>query len=592
MVGNRVRAAGTVAAVVWTATVWLGAGSAVQQAPGAAAHAARIAPATLFESSDRCFACHNSLITAAGEDVSIGADWRASMMANSARDPYWQASVRREVIDHPEAQAAIEDECSICHMPMVTFPARASGLKGRVFDYLPIDGGTVDALAADGVSCTVCHQLSPIRLGDPSTFTGGYVIDLAQPAAGRPVFGPFAVDPGRTRVMHSSSNFIPAESAHVRQSELCASCHTLFTHALAPGAGADRMLAEQTPYLEWQQSAFRATASCQSCHMPVVEGETAIASVLGQPRVGLSRHSFRGGNFFMQRMLNRFRDELGVQAPAREMDAAVRSTIDHLQRDTARVSIASAERTAGRIELDVAVENLAGHKLPTAYPSRRAWLNVAVLDSTGRVVFESGAFSVDGQIAGNDNDADATKFEPHYLRIDRADQVQVYESMMVDPRGAVTTGLLTGVRFAKDNRLLPRGFSKTAATPETAVHGAAAADADFEGGRDRVRYSIDVAGSQGAMSVVVKLWYQPIGFRWAENLRGYNAPEPQRFVRYYDAMARDSAVVVAETRTTVGPRELPAGATRVQVGLRSRPCPADAYFSCWCSLPRPSAPRQ
>ena len=131
------------------------------------------------------------------------------------------------------------------------------------------------------------------------------------------------------------------------------------------------------------------------------------------------------------------------------------------------------------------------------------------------------------------------------------DQVQVYESVMVDPRGAVTTGLLNGVRFAKDNRLLPRGFAKNAATPDTAVHGAAATDADFEGGRDRVRYSIDAGAAQGAVTVVVKLWYQPIGFRWAENLRGYKAPEPQRFVRYYDAMARDSAVVIAQTQATV-----------------------------------------
>ena len=38
----------------------------------------------------------------------------------------------------------------------------------------------------------------------------------------------------------------------------------------------------------------------------------------------------------------------------------------------------------------VAVENLAGHKLPTAYPSRRVWLHVTVLDGPD-VVFESGA---------------------------------------------------------------------------------------------------------------------------------------------------------------------------------------------------------
>jgi hypothetical protein len=351
--------------------------------------------------------------------------------------------------------------------------------------------------------------------------------------------------------MQSASGFVPAESTHVQQSELCASCHTLFTHALARGAAAGIRLPEQTPYLEWQQSEFRATSSCQSCHMPVVAGDTAIASVLGQPRPGMSRHTFRGGNFFMLRVLNRFRDELGVQAPSSEMDTAIRRTIDHLQQDTARVTIARTQRAGGRVEIDVDVENLAGHKLPTAYPSRRAWLQVVATDAAGRVLFESGAFSPDGRVAGNDNDVDPLKYEPHYTQIDRADQVQVYESVMVDPAGAVTTGLLNGVSYAKDNRLLPRGFNKTTASADTAVHGGALADADFEAGRDRVRYSIDAAGASGEITVVVKFWYQPVGFRWADNLRGYSAAEPQRFVRYFQALASGSAVVMQEARTTL-----------------------------------------
>jgi hypothetical protein len=33
-------------------------------------------PATLFQPSDDCLACHNNLRTTSGEDVSIGADWR------------------------------------------------------------------------------------------------------------------------------------------------------------------------------------------------------------------------------------------------------------------------------------------------------------------------------------------------------------------------------------------------------------------------------------------------------------------------------------------------------------------------------------
>ena len=52
-------------------------------------------------------ACHNQLFAPNGADVSIGLDWRPSAMANSARDPYWRAAVRREVLDHPGARAEV-----------------------------------------------------------------------------------------------------------------------------------------------------------------------------------------------------------------------------------------------------------------------------------------------------------------------------------------------------------------------------------------------------------------------------------------------------------------------------------------------------
>src|SRR3954453_10331007 len=111
-------------------------------------------PRIRFETSDRCIACHNDLKTPSGKDVSIGFDWRASIMANSSRDPYWQASVRRETLDHPEAAAGIEDTCARCHMPMERYAAKLEGRKAKVFEHLPFtarrDGGS---LAEDGVSC-------------------------------------------------------------------------------------------------------------------------------------------------------------------------------------------------------------------------------------------------------------------------------------------------------------------------------------------------------------------------------------------------------------------------------------------------------
>jgi hypothetical protein len=532
---------------VWlVAVLWLTGRPAAQ----AQADPHRPSGPVAFQTGAECMACHNGLTAPSGEDVSIGASWRASMMAHSSRDPYWQAAVRREAIDHPEHAAAIEDECSICHMPMTTYPARAAGGLGKVFAHLPIGGRGTDPFAADGVSCTVCHQITDERLGTPGSFTGGYVLNVATPAGPQRMFGPFEVDDGRTSVMQSATGLSPTESIHVRRSELCATCHTLFTTALGADGRAIGRLPEQVPFLEWQHSAYNNERSCQDCHMPAVADPTPIASVLGEPREGLSRHTFLGGNVFMLRMLNRYRNDLGVTAPSHELEGAAMATERQLRADTATIRIADARRTASSAAFSVIVENLTGHKLPTGYPSRRAWLHVTVRDATGRVLFESGGVAPTGAIAGNANDEDSARYEPHYEEIRSAEQVQIYESVMVDQQGTPTTALLQGVRYVKDNRLLPRGFDKATAPADVAVHGAATGDADFQSGVDRVRYVIDVSKAQGPITADVELRFQTISFRWARNLATYAAAETKRFGSYYDSMAQGSSLAIARGTAT------------------------------------------
>jgi hypothetical protein len=514
-------------------------------------------PATVqFQTSDRCIACHNGLQTASGDDVSIGFDWRASTMANSSRDPYWQASVRRETIDHPASKAEIEDECATCHMPITRYEAKQRGGHGQVFAHLPFDMGDHQGRqAADGVSCSVCHQIGKDRLGTTESFNGGFVVAAPSSPDQRPEYGPFEVAAGHTRIMKSSSEgYRPTQSEHIRQSELCATCHTLLTKALGPDGKIIGQLPEQVPYQEWLHSEFRNTQSCQACHMPLIKEPVPITRIFGIPREGVSRHTFVAANFFMQRMLNKYRDDLGVTALPQELTAAADSTIRFLDTQTARLAIADVRVESGRLHAEVTIENLGGHKLPTAYPSRRAWLHLVVRDGSGRVIFESGAANPDGSIRGNDNDADALKFEPHYTEIHSADQVQIYESIIAGADGAVTTGLLKGVRYLKDNRLLPRGFDKRTAEPDVAVHGEAADDPDFVGAGDRVRYSVDLANARGPFVVEAELLYQPIGYRWATNLKAYaQAREPLRFTGYYDAMAAAATATLARATSSTCP---------------------------------------
>ncbi len=507
----------------------------------------------LFHTADQCMACHNQLTGPNGADVSIGFNWRSSMMGNAGRDPYWMAGVRRESLDHPAAVDAIEDKCTVCHLPMARTTSVVMGEHPRAFLNFPVlgEGGPHTVLAQDGVSCSVCHQIQNQKLGTREGFTGGYVIDVNTPMGSRPAFGPFDVDAGRTRLMRSASELEPRKAAHIQSAEFCANCHTLFTHALDPNGNEVGELPEQTPYLEWLESDYPGEKTCQTCHMPMIPGEVSVTSVLPNPRSEVNQHIFRGGNFLMPRILNKHRARMNVQALPQDLEATALATAKHLADATAELAVTEMKVADGRVDVVVKVTNLAGHKLPSAYPSRRAWLHLRVEDAGGLAVFESGAVQPSGMIQGNDNDQDATRFEPHYASITSPDQVQIYEDIMVDYAGKVTTGLLFGARYIKDNRLLPRGFDKASASPDVAVHGAAASDGDFVGGSDAVRYSLPVGSARAPFKVVAELWYQPIGYRWAMNLGDYDTPESAQFLGFFNEMTSATAALLARTEVSL-----------------------------------------
>ncbi len=523
-------------------------------------------PRELFAGSDQCQSCHNELGMEGGEDLSIGLAWRATMMAHSGVDPYWRAGVRREISDHPAADAAIQDECSKCHKPMQRYLNRELGRKGRVF---PAPGADRDAptaaggaLALDSASCTLCHQILPDNLGSEESFVGGFEVDRAAPAGRRPIEGPYAIAKATKRVMRSATGFEPGEADHLQSPELCATCHTLYTESLDDEGNPIGRFPEQVPYLEWRHSDYaegRAEErTCQQCHMATAERDNPISSVIGKPREDFSQHSFRGGNFFVLQLIGDNPGEVDARADGRELALGARRTREHLESAAAEIEIDTArtELRGGSLRVEVAVRNLAGHKLPTAYPSRRVWIELLVEDENGDELFSSGALRPDGSIAGNDNDEDAARFEPHHDEITSADQVQIYEPIMGRPDGAVTTGLLQATRYLKDNRLLPLGFNKASAAKDVAVHGAAREDDGFAAGGDRLAYAIGVDPKAGPLRVTARLRYQPIGHRWARNLAEVDAEETRAFGEMYERSAgRDTASCLAADTALVAPRK-------------------------------------
>jgi hypothetical protein len=488
------------------------------------------------------------MVDESGTDVSTDTLWRTSMMANAARDPYWQASVRSEALTHPALQAVIEDKCATCHMPMARTTLDASGSAAQV-----LDDGLLDpehglhSLAIDGISCTLCHQIREDGFGTAGSYSGGFVIDTERPAGGRESFGPFPVPPGLANLMQSSAGFIPIESLHIEQSELCATCHTLYTPYVDAAGQVAGEFPEQTAYLEWLSSSFSGTISCQGCHMPAAKGAVQLSVTGGPPRSPAHQHVFAGGNAYMLKILEGYGEDLAATASSEQFRDKQGQVVEQLQKRTATVKLEDVSLDGSNLSAEVAISPMAGHKLPTGFPSRRVWIHFVVQDASGQVVFESGAFNPDGSIAGNDNDADPAAYEPHYLIIGTPDQVQIYESIMGNTEDAVTTTLLRGARYLKDNRLLPSGFDKAAVDADIAVYGAALEDEDFAGGGDRLQYALDLGDAQGPLTVTAELLYQSIGYRWAENLRAYDAPEPARFAGYYDMVSNQPVVIASVT---------------------------------------------
>ncbi|HSJ59528.1 MAG TPA: hypothetical protein VLC95_20250 [Anaerolineae bacterium] len=505
-----------------------------------------------FSGSGTCVMCHQGLQDEAGADVSITTHWRSTMMANAARDPVWQAKVSAEVAALPALQEVIEKKCVSCHMPMARTQAE-------------VEGGTVAAqgdgffdaahplheAAMEGVSCTLCHQVGDVGLGTMESFTGGYSVDVATEPPDRQAFGPYEQPFGRPMQMHTG--FVPVYSAHTEAAELCATCHNLYTPYVDAEGNVLGEFPEQTPYTEWQNSSFGGAVPCQSCHMPTAQGGVVISTMPGRlgPRQPFFQHWFVGGNALMLRVLSDWGGEMGVTADTAHLDATMARVVDQVGGRTARLTVESLARENGFLTASLKVTALTGHKFPTSFPSRRAWLHVTVADAAGNVIWESGAWNADGTIVGNAADGDPAAFEPHYDVITQPDQVQIYEPIMGDNEGRVTYTLLRAASYLKDNRVLPAGADKGALPADVAVYGEAAGDANFAGGSDVVTYRMDVGDATGPFTMSAELLYEPLSYRFVMDLLAAGTELTERFGGYYRATDRTPLVVAAIEPATV-----------------------------------------
>jgi hypothetical protein len=319
--------------------------------------------------------------------------------------------------------------------------------------------------------------------------------------------------------------------------------------------------------------------TCQDCHMPRnYIGESGGKAIVRDPiqtkfaviedqdypqadhRLGLdkirvryrekdyARHELLGANVFLLEMFRQANELLGVRfsdfmtGTATGLDAAIANTVRQVRSDTVRLEAKVQSASAEHIVADVTVTNLTGHRFPSGVGFRRAFIELLVIDTSNggnRIAWSSGRTNGAGVIVGMDGkplpsesfeeyvDKDGRKrqhFQDHYETITSDGQVQIYEELTQDAEHRITTSFLRrDYEGLKDNRLLPRGWSRAGPDPKnfsgefleaTFPKGRAADDPRYRdgSGTDSVRYDIALPPGLDPKNLRVQatLYYQSI----------------------------------------------------------------------------------
>lgn len=501
-----------------------------------------------FAASGTCVQCHGfdtaqlASVDPLGNDINVVDDWRSTLMANSAKDPFWRAKVAHEVLVNPSHQQELEDKCTSCHAPLGHFNAKMLGQEHYSMAEL-----LLDSVALDGVSCLACHQQLADNLGNNHSGTL-FFNDTAKVAYG-PYESPLATP------MLLETGWKPEYSPHTADAGLCAGCHSLLTETVdLQGNYTGDTFVEQATYHEWLNSNFPAEQiTCQSCHLPGLykAGVQIAAGYDTPPRTPFFLHQIVGGNSLMLQIMKENKASLGLAATDAQFDESIDATLELLQFQSLVGNLTAQDRTADTSYFVLHLENLAGHKFPSGYPARRLFVQFLLLGENPQdTLFFSGRMDNDFELLQQNSGP-----EPHYDRIFSEEQVQIYELVLGDVNGNVTTVLERAASALKDNRLVPKGFSKNHEVYDTTqLSGAVLSDPNFnqnngqEGsGTDQLTFAIPMNGYFGPVQAQVFVLYQSIPQRWLKELFDYSSPEIDTFKNMYLAADRSPVRIYQES---------------------------------------------
>ena len=350
----------------------------------AAAAAVRVPP--LFVTSDRCQACHNGLVTArrrgrldrrrlAGLDDGQRRPGPILAGVHPPRDP-GQPEDRRgrraRVLGLPHA-----------HGPLSGQGGRRHGAGLRPSSRRLPQTARQAALAIDGVSCTVCHQIGRGKARSKRELLGRFCRRHAR----RPDRVAPDLRPLRYRRRGGGRRCSPRPASRPRRPT------TSEARSSAPPA----IRSSPTPSTRRAKS----SAGCRN-RSPTSNGSTAAITERWSASLATCPRS-KGRRPFPRPWASPARMSPATSSAAATSSCRRSSTATGTpsgsppnrsswtrfrpgRRIICRQSSARAGRRRPRsrktavLRAEIAVDNLAGHKLPSAYPSRRAWIHLTVLD--------------------------------------------------------------------------------------------------------------------------------------------------------------------------------------------------------------------
>lgn len=504
---------------------------------------------TLFSGSGNCVLCHGPSNTAnldaSGNDVSPVSTWAATMMANAAIDPFWRAKVKHEGLENPDLVDEIETLCATCHAPNGHFDAVHNGIE--FYTISDLDG---DPMGLDGVSCNACHMMENVDFG--ITFSGDITYNENHVEYGQ-LESPFQ------NPMINHTGFTPEYGSHISSSEACGKCHSLITETInESGELTGNSFVEQAVYHEWLNSSYSVDDTrCIDCHMTSITEAVKVSPMPPwlDPRTSFSKHDLVGGNVFMLNLLKNNSVALDLNATPAQFDSIISQTTRMLQERALNLEVGLYAMDGDSLHIEVVLENKSGHKLPSGYPARKMMIEFLLTSPDGDTLFRSGGLNDEGRVIGELDD----EYEEHYENIYSEDQVQLYEYVMGNEAGDVTTILTRAYSPLKDNRIPPLGFSVNHTAYDTVkIVGNALTDANFnyvddvEGsGKDKIYYHIALNDDFNGAIVNVKVHYMSIPRKWLDQLFSNDVEEINSFETMYDEVDMES-VIMKEEEILVG----------------------------------------